>query len=542
MNGAVRRWLAAAACLVTWQLAFASPVKVQVEQGQLMGQADASGARFLGIPYAQAPVADLRWRAPAPARPWSGVRDAARPAAACPQTASAYGPVSVDEDCLYLNVFTPPGATPGAALPVFVWLHGGAFISGTGGDFDASVLAAAGPMLVVTINYRLGILGFLSHAALSQEDPKRSSGNYGLQDQQAALRWLQSNIARFGGDPQRVTLAGQSAGGLSVLSHLASPGSAGLFHRAIVQSGTYRLSWPKLSDGEAKGKKLADAQGCKVNVASCLRALPVEQVLAAQEGGGNVAAVALSWGPMAGTSSLPTQPLQTFRSGRFNQVPVLIGNAHDEGRLFTAMNFDEAGAELTASAYPAAVKALVGGIVSPLVVNRYPLSRYASPSLAYAAVFGDSGFACQGLILKGALSAKVPTQVYELTDSEAGTIYLSPKRYAFGATHTSDVPLLFPATIGHGAVTEPKVFSPDEVRLAGVVRALWASFARDGRAGGPGLPDWPIYSASTGRYLSLGLPAPVVSTGLAVDHQCSFWKPLVELASILPSWLTGAPF
>lgn len=519
----------------------AAPLAVQVVQGTLVGTQDAQGARFLGVPYAAPPVGERRWRPPAPAAAWQGQRDATRLASACPQSPSPFGPASTNEDCLYANIFVPPGTLPGAKLPVFVWIHGGAFVSGSGNDFDGSDLAASGDMIVVTLNYRLGIFGFLAHPDLSSESTPGGSGNFGLQDQQAALAWVRDNIKAFGGDPTRVTIAGQSAGGLSVLSHLASPAAKGLFHRAIVQSGTYRLKWTTLQSREAQGKQWAAALGCDSQVATCLRAQPVERLLALGDTG-NATQNALAWGPVAGAAPLQTQPLVTFLAGTFNRVPVLMGNTRDEGQFFTALGFDEQGKSLTADAYPAAVKALVGGIAGPLALQRYPLSKFVDPYTAYATLYGDSGLACGGVILQNTLSSHTPTQVYELNAPLAGTVYFPTRSHAFGSTHTSDVPFLFPGVRGHGDVQSPKVFTPDEQVLAQTMRGLWSSFARQGRAGGGLLPTWPQYTSTTGSYLSLEAPMPVVRTGLGDAHQCSFWKPLLTLAALLPSSLTGAPY
>lgn len=520
----------------------AAPLEVKVAQGTLLGTLDAQGVKFLGVPYAAPPVGERRWRPPAPAAPWQGKRDATQLASACPQAASPFGPASTNEDCLYANIFVPPGSVPTSKLPVFVWIHGGAFVSGTGNDFDGSTLAASGGMVVVTLNYRLGIFGFLAHPDLSLESTPGGSGNFGLQDQQAALAWVRDNITAFGGDPSSVTIAGQSAGGLSVLSHLASPAAKGLFHRAIVQSGTYRLRWTTLQTRETQGKQWATDLGCgQSKVTSCLRAQPVDRLLSLGDTGDSTKN-ALAWGPVAGAAPLQTQPMITFLGGTFNRVPVLMGNTRDEGQLFTALSFDEQGKSLTADAYPATVKALVGGIAGPLAVQRYPLSKYADPYTAYATLYGDSGLACGGVILQDALSSHTPTQVYELNDPSAGTVYLATRSHAFGSTHTSDVPFLFPVVRGHAGVQSPKVFTADEQVLAQTMRSLWSSFARQGRAGGDHLPTWPLYTSMSEPFLSLEAPTPVVRTQLGEEHQCSFWKPLLTLAALLPASLTGAPY
>ncbi len=236
--------------------------------GAVRGTVAGGTDEFLGIPYAAPPVGPLRWRPPQPADRWHGVRDATTFAPHCPQQASPFGVASVSEDCLYLNVFAPAGGRPGGGRPVMVWIHGGALVTGESDDYDPAKLVSNGTV-VVTINYRLGALGFLAHPALADR-PGGPSGNYGLMDQQAALRWVQRNIRQFGGDPRNVTIFGESAGGLSVLSQLDSPGADGLFQRAIVQSGAYNLTQTPLATAEAAGEAFAATAGCASQTAACL--------------------------------------------------------------------------------------------------------------------------------------------------------------------------------------------------------------------------------------------------------------------------------
>jgi para-nitrobenzyl esterase len=223
-------------------------------------------------------VGPLRWRPPQPAVPWTGIRDATTFAPHCPQPPSGFGVASTSENCLYLNVFAPAGDRAGGrGLPVMVWIRGGAFIAGESDDYNPAGLVRHG-VIVVTINYRLGALGFLADAALASH-PGGSSGNYGLMDQQAALRWVQANIRQFGGNPRNVTLSGESSGGLSVLSQLVSPGARGLFARAIAESGTYDLTQATLATAETAGQAFAAKVGCASQTAACLRALPVSTIV-----------------------------------------------------------------------------------------------------------------------------------------------------------------------------------------------------------------------------------------------------------------------
>jgi len=227
--------------------------------GAVRGKAVAATDEFLGIPYAAPPVGALRWQPPRPPAPWAGVRDAVSYAPHCPQPSSSFGVASTSEDCLYLNVFTPAG-DHARNLPVMVWVHGGALRTGESDDYNPAGLVRDG-VVVVTINYRIGALGFLADAALASR-PGGPSGDYGLMDQQAALRWVQRDILYFGGNPGDVTLSGEEAGGLSTLAQLASPGARGLFQRAIAESGTYDLTQQPLAAAESAGKAFAAKAGC----------------------------------------------------------------------------------------------------------------------------------------------------------------------------------------------------------------------------------------------------------------------------------------
>src|SRR5947209_13557256 len=246
---------------------------VRIADGSVRGAAVPSGYEFLGLPYAASPTGDLRWRPPQPPAGWEGVRDATQFAPSCPQPASPFAPPApFSEDCLYLNVYTPT-LRRHADRPVLVWIHGGGFTEDASRNYDGSKLAADGTV-VVTINYRLGALGFLAHPAFASR-PGGSAGNYGLMDQQAALRWVRRNITRLGGDPHNVTIAGQSAGGVAVLAQLVSHSARGLFERAIVQSGAFALTQQPLADAETAGESFAATAGCPDQTARCLRRLSV---------------------------------------------------------------------------------------------------------------------------------------------------------------------------------------------------------------------------------------------------------------------------
>lgn len=288
--------------------------------GPVRGTLSAAGIReFLGIPYGAPPVGNLRWRPPVPHAPWFQTLDAMQFGNHCPQPASPFGIASTSEDCLFLNVYTP-NSGDFRLRPVMVWIHGGALVTGESNDYDPTVLVQDG-VIVVTINYRLGALGFLAHPALAS-DPT-SAGDYGLMDQQLALRWVRDNILFFGGDPLNVTIFGESAGGLSVFSQMASPSAANLFHKAIIESGAYALTTQTLATAEAAGTTFATAAGCGSQTAACLRSLPVSTILANENPAG--------YTPNIDGEFLPLSLGTALATGQFHHVPVIQGGTTTSG-------------------------------------------------------------------------------------------------------------------------------------------------------------------------------------------------------------------
>src|SRR5215469_3747471 len=299
---------------------------VSIADGQLRGKQVGSTYTYLGIPYAAAPVGPLRWQPPQPPQRWRGTRAATHFAPHCPQPAGVFGHPSTSEDCLYLNVFRPAKQVS-SKLPVMVWIHGGGFVGGESDDYNPTALVAD-DVIVVTINYRLGALGFLAHPALASH-PGGPAGDYGLMDQQAALRWVKENIRAFGGNPANVTIFGESAGGQSVLLQLISPTARGLFAKAIAESGGYAQYPVTLASAEAQGQAFATKAGCADQTAKCLRSLPVATILADQNQSGASADI---------DGLVLTEPLkQALASGNFSHVPVIDGSNHDEWRLFVAL-------------------------------------------------------------------------------------------------------------------------------------------------------------------------------------------------------------
>jgi para-nitrobenzyl esterase len=471
--------------------------------GVVRGVATETTHQFLGIPYAAPPVGALRWQPPQPAARWAGIRDASQFASPCAQPPGAFGPASVVEDCLYLNVFAP--AEENRRRPVMVWFHGGGLTSGSADGYDPTELVRDG-VVVVTINYRLGAFGFLAHPALA--DSGGASGNYGLMDQQAALRWVARNIARFGGNPGNVTIFGESAGGLSVLSQLVSPGARGLVDRAIVQSGAYALTQESLASAEAAGQAFAASAGCADQSAACLRGLPVSTVLARQSGGHvpNIDGRVLH-------QSLGT----AFAAGQFTRVPVINGSNRDEWRLFVALD-ELQGRPVTADNYLASIAATLGvpAEAAAAIAAEYPLRAYPSPALALSAVGTDAIFACPALTVNNMVSRFVPTYGYEFNDQNAPPL-LPPVSFPQGAAHAVELQYLFQLPIGGP-------LSPDQQRLAETMRGYWTGFAAHGAPHAAGAPFWPRYNATTQRLQSLIPPRPQVETDFAAIHKCSFWS------------------
>ena len=494
------------AAMLTGTAAASPGLVVATSGGLVRGVAAESTHQFLGIPYAAPPVGGLRWQPPQRAERWSGIRDADQFASACAQPAGLLNPLSTAEDCLYLNVYAP--AKRAHDNPVMVWFHGGALTSGSGDLYDATDLVRDG-VVVVTINYRLGALGFLAHPALA-DSPGGPSGNYGLMDQQAALRWVARNIAGFGGNPGNVTIFGESAGGLSVLSQLVSPGARGLVDRAIVMSGAYALTQRSLADAETAGQTFAATVGCADQSATCLRDLPVSTLLASQNP---------SYEPNLDGRVLDRSIGPALATGQFSRVPVVNGTTLDEWRLFVAAS-ELAGFPVTADNYVATIAATLGvpAEVAAAIAEEYPLSAYPSAAVAMGAVGTDAAFACPALTVNTLTSRFVPTFGYEFSDRNAPML-LPPTSFPHGAAHGYELKYLFRLPVG-----DP--LSPAQEQLADTMRGYWTGFAARGVPRTPGAPSWPRFNTTTQEILSLVPPRPQVETDFATAHHCAFWSEL----------------
>jgi para-nitrobenzyl esterase len=490
---------------------------IVTESGPLKGFTNGNITEFLGIPYAAPPVGALRWTPPQSFGRWHGVLDASSFGNQCTQGGGG------SEDCLFLNIYVPNfkknGNKHGGATPVMFWIHGGGLTAGAGSDYDPTPLVNQG-VIVVTINYRLGYLGFFAQTALDTEG--HDAGNYGLMDQQFAMGWVQRNIGQFGGDPGNVTIFGESAGGHSVYANLASPTAAGLFAHAISESGSYLMfdtfiqSIVPLSVGETTnglvpaGNLVASGFGC--TTAACLRAVSATALVSVQPG--------TLYAFVDGTLLTET-PAQAFATGNFNQVPVIAGTNHDEWRIFVAEQYDAVGNPiLTNAEYDTAVFALWGHPVPLLALLVESLYPWAFPGGQVLGASGTDGiFACSARNGDALLSNFTNTYAYEFNDENAPP-QPPPAGLSFplGAYHGSEVQYLFDT----GFFFE---FTPPQQQLSAAMVSYWTNFATTGNPNGGTLPTWSLYSPTSDIFQSLIPPTPTTESTFSADHQCdTFWN------------------
>ena len=583
-NAALRRkaLLALATLFLAAAVVTASAQTVVTDTGTFTGVPSPSDPTavdvFFGIRYAAAPKGAARWTPPHPPTPPTGTVLADIPGAACPQ-ADSTAPLPQSEDCLFLNVYVPTTAKPHSKLPVFVWIHGGALVTGTGADYDPSVMVAENNIIVVTINYRLGALGWLVEPGLLAQTPSffqnvGDAGNYGLMDQQFALQWVQRNIAGFGGDARKVTVGGESAGGLSVSSNLASTTTAkGLFRGAIIESGAYMLHDVPSEEvyGAIFGAFFDAALGCTPpNDAACLREASVANILTAQ--GEVFGSFGIS--PDFDTKVLPRALQPAFSAGEFIRVPVLQGTNANEGRLFEPADVPFAGSFLNVVAaggpanfdlsnpntfcaeggtpavctYPQEINLFLGVVSFPaaentaafdaLIADEYPLANFPDPFLpghapssdeALAQIFTDLVFACNGSDSNIDLARFVPVFGYEFNDPNApptvgfGTV-VEPPNDAFG----------FPSASEHAAELQflfnfGTTLSADEQQLAREMQTYWGNFVN---TGDPNLPRhvsfWlPFNFFGLVQGLVPGPRVPNPFFNFRQEHFCPIWQPFI---------------
>ncbi|MDP1738526.1 MAG: carboxylesterase family protein [Caulobacter sp.] len=491
----MRYFLAAALVAL---LALASPAAAQVvriDSGQLRGRNGDEVTAYLGVPYAAPPVGALRWRAPGPAPAWPGVRRADAFAPACPQTGVSMPgetPPKSSEDCLYLNVWTPAKRS-GERLPVMVFIHGGGHTNGaTAMPLYAGDRLARRGVVVVTVAYRLGALGFLAHPELTAESGRGSSGNYGLMDQVAALEWVKRNIAAFGGDPGRVTLFGQSSGSMSISALMTSPRAVGLFQGAIGQSGG--LFEPlQLAPGYllANAERDGAAFGARLGAGSlaALRALPADSLLA---GGGSFHPVIEPW-------LLPQSPYDVFAAGRQHDIPVLIGWNAEEARALTDLR------PVTAAAFDTDIAATFGAL-PPALLSAYPHATDDEARRARGDFERDLRFGWD-MWAWARLQAGQGRTAFVYNFAQRPPFPEDSARAGWGASHFAELWYMF-----DHLNQEPWAWTGGDLRLADAMASYWVNFARTGNPNGPGLPHWPAYTGEAPHVQRLADP---VTTGPA---------------------------
>ena len=501
--------------------ACSSDTTVQTATGAVCGVTADGVTSYMSIPYAAPPVGNLRWRPPQPHASWSGVLPSTTEA---PECTNVFTQTNTTEACLNLKIQVPAGAKPGANLPVMYEFHGGGFLGEARTD-DGSNLVRTGNVVYVYVNYRLGILGFLADKSLGAH-----SGDYGLQDQQAGLRWVQRNIARFGGDPSNVTVFGESAGGASTCAQVASPTARGLFDKAISISGFYNyqdnIVWSKAdckstyfteSEAQKAGAQFAQKVGCAdaADVAACLRRVPAATLLAA---GGQVGdpTAGGTIGPIINGTTLTMSPVKALTTGHANHVTLITDVGRDEfnGGVYS----NSFGSHLVVAETPAQYRTLVReqfGRLAPTVERLYPLNRFESPYTAYRTIMADSASVCPMLRVDQETSQHMP--VYADIDTDADNPAGEDLTDVLGAQHSES----------NGLVHFPTAqLDANQGALQLQLLREWTHLAQTGTPVAPGTPAWARYTAAGHPVMSLqpaDTSATVPSSFFASQHNCSFW-------------------
>lgn len=468
--------------------------EVTTESGKLQGtsNSDHTVRIFKGVPFAAPPVGDLRWKAPQPARAWLGVRPADKFGSACLQT-NVFGDIyfrdnQPSEDCLTLDIWIP--AKPvSAKLPVILWLYGGGFVAGSASEprYDGENLAKKG-VIVVNSNYRLGVFGFFSHPELTKESGRNASGNYGLLDQVAALKWVVKNIAAFGGDPHNITIAGESAGSLSVSALMASPLSRDLFQKAIGESGAFFAGGPSgglrtksLTESEQSGVKFAESVGA--NSLAQMRAKPGNELLqaAAQRDRG------FGFGPNIDGYFLPTDVATIFAQGSQSHVPLLAGWNADEGKMFVLFNPQKP----TAKSFAEQAQKRFGDRAEEFL-KLYPAATDPEAVLSAQALAGDDfiAFATWKWIDMQRKTGNSPVYQYHFEQVPAvkpGAMVGSIPASEMGSRHAGEIEYVFETLKSKEEVP----WTEDDFKLSDAMSSYWVNFAKSGNPNGNGLPAWP---------------------------------------------------
>jgi para-nitrobenzyl esterase len=485
---------------------------VRFSSGLVRGKLVESTREFLGIPYGKAE----RFAAPQPADAWTEERDATTHGANCAQAMGTLSPSmgGFEENCLFVNVYTPPNP-PAGGLPVYVFIHGGAYISGGSVQYDGQKLSERGPLVVVTLNYRLGVFGFLSHASLDATRGDAPSGNDGIRDQQLALKWVKNNIAAFGGDPSKVTIAGESAGAMSTCLHLVSPLSRELGQRFVLESGV--CMGGTLLGNKAAADKLGKELGDELcagqsDVLACLRAKPAAELI---EWRRMASMFGAGFSPIVNAADplLPDLPPKLIEAGNYNKGAVLAGSNLREWGLF----------QLIGSAKPASIAefdaavemqlgAQLGAAGLPLVKTHYKPASDAEANDAFVRVITDASFRCPTRALARLLSGK-GSKVYLYSFEQGNAFHAYELPYVFGNPN----PLLAPT------LDEPTLMA---------LQGFWMEFAIKGDPNGRVQPSWPAYETASDQHVVLN-STPSVKSGLS-QADCDFWATLMAAAPPAP--------
>jgi len=507
--------------------ATSTPPQVTVKTGILEGATLGQVENFFGIPYATAPKGELRWKTPQPAASWNGVRDAGQYGSACPQGAGLDSNLTTDEDCLFVNVQRPKGTTSNDKFPVLILIHGGGWQSGSGNNENLNALVETNGIVGVTMNYRLGNLGFLPHPAFADG---KDVGNYGIQDQLAAIKWVQENIAQFGGDPDQVTIGGESSGGGSTCTLLASPESKGLFNKAIMMS-TLCYAIPK-EEALKQGEKIAESLGCTgSDAAKCLRSLPVEKLLDTEKNGVFNRVV-------KNTNFLPTSGWELIQQYKLSDMPMMIGGNRHEGRSFITNWAERSVPTYDKIAYEQYVYDHFGENAQG-VLAVYP---WPSESTRYTGTYLVADIMMPNFIpSKGGLSAcktsrytellskqKSQTFAYEFAPDN-GVGWFEVPGYDWGAGHATELPYLVPDR-GNFA-NNGSALSEAHQQLSTEMLKYWGNFVKNGNPNGEGLLTWGAYKTNQGPVMELkegGKSIAVSSVAIRSAHHCEFWESIQQ--------------
>lgn len=538
-----------------------SALTVRTADGAVKGVARNGAIEFRGIPYAAAPVGELRWAMPAPPAAWKGVRDASEFGNACPQQARFnLTDASSTEDCLNLNVSIPADIRDGEKLPVLFWIHGGAFVGGSSNLYRSDKLVNKGRLVVVTPNYRLGVLGFMPHPAF--RNASHLNGNYGLEDQRAALKWVQSNIASFGGDPNNVTVAGESAGAASICMHLASPEKvSGLFHKAIMTSAGCLAPLKTVDVAEKTGVAISDALGCKgdnASVLACMRSTDqtsVEKILAVQgEYADKNPLDLIPFAPVIGSAehpnaTIPRSVKTALDSGQFKAVPLMMGGMANEIRLYVGYWWQNwkagKGPALNAETFQNWLASFYTKEQVPAIADKYtPAAGWTAENSVpgvLGAMLSDYNPAiginnCLYLqttnsILVSAATHGLPIPVYQFEFSEPNSLVngvgiAEPyPDFKLGAVHSSIINFVFPNYSNTKKINAPDL-SKESEKLGEDIVSYWASFAYQGQPAAASLPAWQPYKSGAAPAVMNMAVGNVKMVDAQTNHSCTFWKNL----------------